>query len=177
MSDRPRVVARGCPDCGSLLLATAGVSWMTCTGCPLALDPFAVPAERLPTFHPAGAGTDVAQRLAFYVFESGPPESPAWIWIPAFRALSTSSRSDPGAVLENRGYRPELLAAPLGAALARTPAEARALAALRSGVKAAEADLRAARLVSLACRVSMGNVAEKVSGFTWPFGTLRPPVT
>lgn len=176
MSDRPRVVARGCPDCGSLLLASPGVRWMTCTACPVALDPFAAPAERLPTFRPAGAGTDVAQRLAFYVFESGSPESPAWIWIPAFRALSADGRSDPGAVLGKKGYRPDLLAAPLGAGLARTPEEARALAALRVGVKAAEADVRAARLVSLACRVSMGNVAEKVSGFTWPFGTLRPPV-
>ena len=176
MSDRPRVVARSCPDCGSLLLATAGVRWMTCTGCPLALDPFADSAERLPTFRPAGAGTDAAQRLAFYVFESGSPESPAWIWIPAFRALSASSRSDPGAVLERKAYRPDLLAAPLGARLARTPEEARTLAALRLGVKTAEADPRAARLVSLACRVSMGNVAEKVSGFAWPFGTLRPPV-
>lgn len=176
MSDRPRVVVRGCPDCGSLLLATAGVPWMTCTACPLALDPFAGPAERLPTFRPAGGAAQTAQRLAFYVFESGPAGSPAWIWVPAFRALSASSRSDPGAVLERKGYRPDLLAAPLGAALARTPAQARALAALRLGGKAAEADLRAARLVSLACRVSVGNVTEKVSGFAWPFGTLRPPV-
>ncbi len=176
MSDRPRVVVRTCPDCGALLLATAGLPWMTCTGCPLALDPLGVPAERLPTFRPAGPGTDVAQRLAFYVFESGPPESPAWIWIPAFRALSTNSRSDPGAVLEQKGYRPGLVAAPLGAPLARTPSEARVLAALRLGVKAADADLRAARLVSLACRVSMGNVAEKVSGFVCPFEMLRPPV-
>ena len=177
MSDRPRVVARTCPDCGSLLLATAGVRWMTCTGCPLALDPFAVPAERLPTFRPAEAGSNVAQRLAFYLFESGAAESPAWIRIPAFRALPASSRSDPGAVLERKGYRPDLLAAPLGAALARTPAEARTLAALRLGVKAAEAELRAARLVCLACRVSTGNVAERMPGFAWPFGTLRPPVS
>ena len=64
---------------------------------------------------------------------------------------------------------------PLGSALARTPDEARALAALRLGAKAEEADLRAARLVSLSCRVSMGNVAEKVSGFVAPAGSLRPP--
>jgi len=175
VSGRPRVVARRCPDCGSLLLATAGVRWMTCTACPSALDPFAVPAERLPTFRPAGAGADEARRLAFYVFESAATEAPAWIWIPAFRILSTDSRSDPGALLARKGYRPELVAAPLGSALARTPDEARALAALRLGAKAEEADLRAARLVSLSCRVSMGNVAEKVSGFVAPAGSLRPP--
>ena len=172
----PRVVARRCPDCGSLLLATAGVRWMTCTACPSALDPFALPVERLPTFRPAGSGAEDARRIAFYVFESGASEASAWIWIPAFRALSTDSRSDPGALLERKGYRPELVAAPLGSALARTPEEARALAALRLGAKAAEADLRVARLVSLACRVSVGNVAERVSGFVAPVESLRPPV-
>ncbi len=172
---RPRVVVRRCPDCGSHLLATAGVRWMSCAACPSALDPFAVPAERLPTFRPAGAGADEARRLAFYVFESAASEAPAWIWVPAFRILSTESRSDPGALLERKGYRPELIAAPLGSALARTPVEARALAAIRLGAKGADADLRAARLVSLACRVSMGNIAEKVSGFVAPAGCLRPP--
>ncbi len=172
---RPRVVARRCPDCGSHLLATAGVRWMTCAACPSALDPFVVPAERLPTFRPAGAGAEESSRLAFYVFESGAAEAPAWTWVPAFRTLSTDSRSDPGALLERKGYRPELIAAPLGSALARTPDEARALAALRLGAKDTDADLRAARLVSLACRVSGGNVAEKVSGFVAPAGSLRPP--
>lgn len=175
MSDLPRVVARRCPDCGSLLLATAGVRWMTCTSCPTALDPFAGASERLSTFRPAGAGAEDARRLAFYVYETGTAETPLWIWVPAFRALSTDSRSDAGALLELRGYRPELVVAPLGAPLVRTPEEARALAALRLGAKAEEADLRAARLVSLACRVSGGNVAEKVSGFVAPAGSLRPP--
>lgn len=176
MSDRARVVARRCPDCGSLLLAAAGVRWMTCTACPTALDPFAGALERLPTFRPAGAGAEDAKRLAFYVFETGAVEAPAWIWVPAFRALSTDSRSDAGALLERKGYRPELVAAPLGATLVRTPAEARALAALRLGAKAEEADLRAARLVSLSCRVSMGNVVERVSGLVVPAGSLRPPM-
>ena len=174
MSPRLHVAVRSCPDCGSLLLATAGVPWMTCTACPLALDPFGDPAERLPTFRPAGAGAEVTSRIAFYLFETGAAASPASVWIPAFRAFSPTSRSDPGAVLAKKGYRPELVAAPLGAALARTPAEARALAAIRLRVEAADADLRSLRLVSLPCRVSMDSVAEKVSGFNWPVATLRP---
>lgn len=173
---RPRVVARFCPDCGSLLLASPGVRWMTCTACPSALDPFALPVERLPTFRPAGTGAEDARRIAFYVFESGAAEAPFRIWIPAFQSLSLDSRSDPGAVLERKGFRPDLLPAPLGVPLARAPSEARALAALRLGVKAEEADLRAARLVSLPCRVSVGNVAESVSAFVAPVGSLRPPV-
>jgi hypothetical protein len=147
---------------------------MTCTACPLALDPFGDPVERLATFRPAGPGAQAAPRLAFYLFDTGPAESPSWVWIPAFRAFTPNSRSDPGAVLAKKGYRPELVTAPLGAALARTPAEARALAAIRLRAEASAADLRDLRLVSLPCRVSFDSVTEKTSGFAWPAGTLRP---
>ena len=94
---------------------------------------------------PRRPGAQAAPRLAFDLFETGPAESPGWVWIPAFRAFTPNSRSDPGAVLAKKGYRPELVAAPLGAALARTPAEARALAAIR--LRAGASDLRDLRLV------------------------------
>ena len=168
------VVLRNCPACSGELLGRPGLSWMTCCGCPLALDPFSSPAERLTTYRPEGEAGDAPLRLAFYVFDVGSEGSPASVWIPAFRAIDTTGL-DAGEVLTQKKHAPRLTEAPLGAGLARTPGEALSLLKLRQGAGNVGAEASRPRLASLPAKLSGERVTEPVSGVSFWRKALRPP--
>ena len=168
------VALRLCPACSGGLLGRPGLSWMTCRGCPLAFDPFTSPPERLTTYRPKGEKEEAPVRLAFYAFDVGSEGSPASVWIPAFRAID-STGLDAGEVLTQKKHAPPLVEAPLGAGLARTPAEARTLLKLRQGAESIGAEGPRPRLVSLPCKLSGERITEPVSGVSFARKALRPP--
>lgn len=170
------VAPRRCPDCGGELLGRAGLAWLTCRACPLALDPFRVPVEKLVTYRPDGEKAEGAARLAFWVFETGPEASSAWIWIPAFRVVDFGPNQGAWGALTQRAYRPILVEAPLGAGLARGPEAALALAKLLRKDAFGGAEVPSPWLVSLPCGVSGDLVTEPVSGVTVSRRGLRPPL-
>ncbi len=173
MTSTAGVVLRLCPACSGELLGRPGLSWMTCRGCPLAFDPFASPSQRLTTCRPEGDSGEAPLRLAFYVFEAGPEASRALLWVPAFRAIDTTG-PDAGEVLTQKRHSPPLVEAPLGAGLARTPAEALALLKLRLGAGSEGVGAPRPRLVSLPCRLSGDRITEPVSGVSFWRKALRP---
>lgn len=167
------VAIRLCPDCSGELLGRPGLSWMTCCSCPLAIDPFSSPPQRLTTCRPEGEPGEAPLRLAFYVFQAGPEASRALLWIPAFRAIDTTGL-DASEVLTRKRHAPPFVEAPLGAGLARTPAEALALLKLRLGAGSEGAGAAGPRLVSLPCRLSGERITEPVSGVSFWRKALRP---
>jgi len=168
------VVLRRCPACSGELLGRSGLSWLTCRDCPLAIDPFTSPVERLTTYRPEGETGEAPLRLAFYVFDVGSEESPTPIWIQAFRAIDTTGQ-DAGEVLTQKKHAPGLVQAPLGAGMARTPGEALALLRLRQGAESVGAEAPRFRLVSLPCKLSGERITEPVSGASFWRKALRPP--
>ncbi|GEM_PF-5730022 len=75
----PRVVRRKCPDCGAPLIASSGVAWMPCSACPIAVNLFRTPIERIRCRRVEREGSKM---LPFYRFAEGDDER----WIPAFRS-------------------------------------------------------------------------------------------
>ena len=161
------VILRHCPECGGPLQGRRGLSWMVCGECALAVDPFVSPADKIVTYRPASDADGAALRLAFYVFDVGEPIRS--VWIPAFRS-SGQDAHQAGAMLTKEKYRPTLSVAPLGADLARTPAEAVALFRLqRSSGNGGDAEPPTPCLVSLPFQLAKGRLVG-------PSGTsLEPP--
>jgi hypothetical protein len=158
------VVLRHCPECGGPLTGRRGIPWMACGECPLAVDPFASPTERLVTWRPDHETGEAALRLAFYLFDVGPQESVHGIWIPAFRSSGRGAHKAAAALTTMR-HLPPLVAAPLGAVLGRTPVEAATLVQLQLPHKSrGDAEIPSPRLVSLPAQSVKGRLVEPVSG-------------
>lgn len=170
LTARVRAVLARCPACGGDLVGRAGLEWMVCRACPLAVDPFESPPRRMQTWvlaEEAGSGGENGVQMPFYLFHFAGGLDSAWVH--ACRIVGVQTHGDPGARLTARRYLPWLVPGPLRVRLARGPGAALRLLRARSGL-APDAPLAVAgvQLVGLPARVEGNLLREPASGLVFP---------
>jgi len=121
MSSNPRIVRRKCPDCGAALIASAGIAWMPCSACAIAVNLFRSPVERV-RCRRVTARTETSMILPFYRFHANSDER----WVPAFHNAGKDAYAMARA-LERHASALHFDDAPCDVALGRGVEEARDL--------------------------------------------------